>query len=100
MKEKEKKDIVWNGFSSTTLSSDTLDKDMFLGTTGERAVFLVQCHGGRKIKELSAVPHENEILIFPCTVLYVEHVIITGDITIVDLIEKESIEDFGLLFSK
>jgi hypothetical protein len=98
MKSKEKQTITWNSFSSTTLNSSTLDNPMFLGTTGKRALFMIDCKSGRNISALSACPSEDEILLMPCTSFIVEHVILQKDLTIVTLREVEPLEDFVVLF--
>jgi hypothetical protein len=98
MKSKEKKEITWNSFSSTTLNSKTLDNPAFLGTNGSRALFFIDCKSGRNISTLSACPSEDEILLFPCTSFKVEHVVIQGDLTFVNLTEVEPLEDFSTLF--
>src|SRR5690606_9810820 len=86
-KSKEKTEIVWNSFSSTTLSSKTLDSPMFLGKSGTRAVFFIDCKSGRNIAQLSSCPSEDEILLLPCSSFMVEQVLVQGDLTIVNLTE-------------
>jgi hypothetical protein len=41
MKDKEQETITWNSFSSTTIKAKTLDNDLFLGTKGKRALFMI-----------------------------------------------------------
>jgi hypothetical protein len=98
LKSKEHEEITWNGFSSTTLNSKTLDNPMFLGNTGKRTVFFIDCKTGRNISAFSALKKEQEILLLPCTSFMVEHVVVNGDFTIVQLTETEPLEDFADLF--
>jgi hypothetical protein len=98
MKSKEKSEITWNSFSSTTLNSKTLDNPMFLGTTGSRAMFFIDCKTGRNISALSACQSEEEILLLPSTSFIVEHVIVQGEFTVVNLTEVDPLEDFATLF--
>jgi hypothetical protein len=97
MKSKEKKKITWNSFSSTTLNSNTLDNPMFLGKKGARCVFFIECKSGRNISSLSACQSEDEILM-PSTSFKIEHVLLQGELTIVQLTEVEPLEDFSKLF--
>jgi hypothetical protein len=98
MKSKEKEKITWNSFSSTTLNSKILDNPAFLGTTGSRALFYIDCKSGRNISLLSACPSEEEILLLPCTSFKIDSVIVQGDLTIVNLTEVDPLEDFSALF--
>jgi len=55
--------IIWWGFSSCTRTIDVLENDQFLGSSGARTFFTIECSSGRDIREHSAVPCENEILL-------------------------------------
>lgn len=55
--------ITWWGFSSCTQTMDVLENDQFFGTTGSRTIFTIECISGRQIKNHSAFPHEEEILL-------------------------------------
>ncbi|CAF1592671.1 unnamed protein product, partial [Didymodactylos carnosus] len=64
--------FVWWGVSSCTESIDVLSKEQFLGKTGTRTLFNVQCHNGKKIQSHSHYKQENEILLLPGTYLKVK----------------------------
>ncbi|CAF1468950.1 unnamed protein product [Rotaria sp. Silwood1] len=61
------KTIVWWGFSSCTVSVDVLQSDLFLGTTGTRTMFTIQCDSGKDISKHSYFPHEEEVLLMAAT---------------------------------
>jgi len=67
--------IVWWGFSSCTISEDVLESDVFYGTTGKRTKFIIDCNSGKKIKDYSYMPDEDEVLILPATQFQVTDVI-------------------------
>lgn len=55
--------ITWWAFSSCTTSIDVLEGKMFLGKTGPRTLFAVDCRSGRSIHQHSMVKKENEVLL-------------------------------------
>lgn len=55
--------FVWWGFSSCTTAVDVLQKKEFLGTTGTRTMFHIECHSGRDIRQHSFFPKEKEVLL-------------------------------------
>ena len=55
--------FVWWGFSSCTTSVDVLQVEDFLGKTGTRTMFIIECHSGRDIRQHSFFPTENEVLL-------------------------------------
>ncbi|CAF3895981.1 unnamed protein product [Rotaria sp. Silwood1] len=57
--------FVWWAFSSCTSSIDVLKSEMFLGTTGTRTLFQIDCHTGKNIKNHSFLSKEDEILLLP-----------------------------------
>ncbi|CAF1290519.1 unnamed protein product [Rotaria sp. Silwood1] len=57
--------FIWWGFSSCTSSIKVLESGMFLGKTGTRTLFQIDCHTGKKIKNHSFLPKEDEILLLP-----------------------------------
>ncbi|CAF1540164.1 unnamed protein product [Didymodactylos carnosus] len=59
--------FVWWGVSSCTESLDGLNKEQFLGKTGTRTLFSIQCHNGKKIHSHSHFKNEQEILLMPGT---------------------------------
>ncbi|CAF3456587.1 unnamed protein product [Rotaria socialis] len=57
--------IVWWGFSSCTSSIHVLKNDEFLGESGTRTLFSIDCHSGKDIQQYSMYKTENEILLLP-----------------------------------
>ncbi|CAF4077950.1 unnamed protein product [Rotaria magnacalcarata] len=55
--------IIWWGFSSCTADLIVLSNDRFLGSTGVRTLFSIDCKTGKDIKNHSAFPRESEILL-------------------------------------
>ena len=58
---------TWWNLSSTTDSLKVLQSDKFLGKTGTRTLFNIECINGKEIKEFSYYARENEILFLPAT---------------------------------
>jgi len=56
---------TWWAFSSCTLSLEVLEQPMYLGTTGERTLFSIECLNGKNIKPHSYYNIEDEILLLP-----------------------------------
>jgi hypothetical protein len=61
------KKYVWWAFSSCTESLDVLESELFLGTSGERTLFNINCDKGRRIASYSYISSENEIILLPAT---------------------------------
>lgn len=59
------KTFVWWGFSSCTTKVEVLNNENFLGKTGERTIFNIECRSGKDISRHSYYPSENEVLILP-----------------------------------
>ena len=57
------KTFVWWGFSSCTSSMDVLENEQFLGKTGERTMFTIDCESGKDISQHSYYQSEEEILL-------------------------------------
>lgn len=57
--------VTWWGFSSCTSTMDVLENDQFLGSTGARTFFTIECTSGKDIKEYSFVRNEDEVLLPP-----------------------------------
>ncbi|CAF4004292.1 unnamed protein product, partial [Rotaria sp. Silwood1] len=55
--------IIWWGFSSCTSDLSVLSNDQFLGSTGVRTLFNIDCKTGKNIQKHSAFPQESEILL-------------------------------------
>ncbi|CAF1125632.1 unnamed protein product [Didymodactylos carnosus] len=62
---------IWWGISSCTDSIGVLEQEQFLGQTGTRTLFSIECHSGKDIKSHSYYQTENEILLLPGTYLQV-----------------------------
>ncbi|CAF1394108.1 unnamed protein product [Adineta steineri] len=57
------KEFVWWGFSSCTTSIEILDNEQFLGKTGERTLFSIECDSGKDISRHSYFQSEKEVLL-------------------------------------
>jgi hypothetical protein len=57
--------VTWWGFSSCSTSVDVLSNEQFLGQTGTRTLFNIECHSAKSIKKFSLFPEEEEILLPP-----------------------------------
>jgi hypothetical protein len=57
--------FVWWGFSSCTKSIHILENELFLGKTGTRTLFTIDCHSGKDIYRHSMYKKENEVLLPP-----------------------------------
>ena len=61
------KTFVWWGFSSCTSSLTVLESMQFIGKTGIRTMFIIECHSGKDISKHTYFESEQEILILPAT---------------------------------
>jgi hypothetical protein len=61
------KKFVWWGLSSCTTTLSVLEADTFLGETGQRTLFNIECFNGKMIQNHSQFPQENEVLLLPCS---------------------------------
>ena len=61
------KRYVWWAFSSCSRSVAVLESEQFLGTTGPRTLFNIECHNGKTIRSHSYINVEDEILLLPAT---------------------------------
>ncbi|CAF1013910.1 unnamed protein product [Adineta steineri] len=59
----EGKTFVWWGFSSCTTSMRVLENEQFLGKTGERTLFTIECDSGKDISGHSYFQSEKEVLL-------------------------------------
>ncbi|CAF0958663.1 unnamed protein product [Rotaria sordida] len=59
----EGKTFVWWGFSSCTSKINVLQNEQFLGTTGPRTFFTIECNSGKDIRKYSCFKAEGEILL-------------------------------------
>ncbi|CAF1168637.1 unnamed protein product [Rotaria sordida] len=65
------KEFVWWGFSSCSESRQFLEQEKFLGKTGVKTLFRIECETGKSIRAHSYCKTENEILLLPATRLQV-----------------------------
>ncbi|CAF0743754.1 unnamed protein product [Adineta steineri] len=61
----KEKTFVWWGFSSCTTSIEVLEEEQFLGRTGQRTLFTMECDSGKDIIRHSYYPKEKEVLLLP-----------------------------------
>jgi hypothetical protein len=59
--------FVFIFFSSCTEALDLLESDHFLGKTGVRTLFNIECESGKSIRAHSYYEREDEILLLPAT---------------------------------
>ena len=67
----EGNEIVWWGFSSCSVSRNISERDQFLGKTGRRNLFAIDCINGKDIEKHSYFRREKEVLLQPATNLEV-----------------------------
>jgi hypothetical protein len=84
------KTIVWWGFSSCSSTIDVLEREEFLGKTGTRTLFTIECKNAKNIRYHSMFADENEVLLMPATQLeVVGRYHPSSDVHIVQLKETE-----------
>jgi hypothetical protein len=84
------KKVVWWGFSSCTTTINVLESNLFLGKTGVRTIFNIQCETIRDIRKHSYYQKENEVLLLAATEFEVIGCLDQGDLCIVQLKEVRS----------
>jgi hypothetical protein len=57
--------VTWWGFSSCTAKIEVLSNDQFLGRSGTRTLFNIECQSAKDIKQFSFYPEEEEVLLPP-----------------------------------
>ena len=83
--------VFWWGFSSCTKSVDVLQAKEFLGKTGTRTMFNIECHSGRDIAQHSFFQTEKEVLLLPARQFQVVGSLDPGnDLHIIQLKEIDS----------
>jgi hypothetical protein len=87
--------VVWWGFSSCTTVVGVLQSKLFLGNTGVRTIFNIQCESARDIRQHSYYSSENEVLLLAATQFKVISSLDQGDLHIVQL--KETRPPFPIL---
>ncbi len=82
--------LVWWGFSSTTVELEVLQNPQFLGTSGDRTLFVIEANTAVDISRYSAINSERERLLIPGTQLRVAGVLPqTPELTIIQMVEGE-----------
>jgi hypothetical protein len=71
--------LVWWGFSSCTSTLDVLQNESFMGSSGQRTMFAIECHTGKEIREHSYFKGEDEILLPAAREFQVESVFPQAD---------------------
>lgn len=67
----EEQNVVWWAFSSCTTSMKVVERPSFLGTTGRRTLFKIDCYSGKEIQKYSDIPSEQEVLLIAATQLQI-----------------------------
>jgi hypothetical protein len=57
--------FVWWGFSSCTNSLSVLENDQFVGKSGTRTIFAIECYSAKDIRKHSYFGNEGELLLLP-----------------------------------
>jgi hypothetical protein len=65
--------LVWWGFSSCSKHRNISEKDQFLGESGRRTLFKIDCIKGKDISKHSYYRNEQEVLLLPATKMEVIH---------------------------
>ena len=85
------KTVVWWGFSSCTLKMGVLENEQFLGKTGERTLFTIDCESGKDIGRHSYYESEGEILLLAARQFVVKDCLEPGNgLHMIQLTETES----------
>ena len=92
--------ISWNSFSSTTSKLDVLETDQFLGTNGERTLFIITTSNARDISGFSLVQSECESLLPPLSTFEIGSILKQNELTIISLKEIDPIEDLIGMYTK
>jgi hypothetical protein len=59
------KTFIWWGFSSCASCIEVLENDQFLGKTGTRTLFTIECNSAKDVSRHSYFRHETEFLLVP-----------------------------------
>ena len=88
---KKEEKFIWWGFSSCASSAEVLEGDEFLGKTGVRTLFTIECTSGKDISRYSYFEKEAETLLLPARQFQVVASLSLGnDLHMVELKELES----------
>ena len=92
----ENEQFFWWGFSSCTTTMDAVKSDQYLGSSGIRTLFHIECVNGKDIRNHSYYQKEDEILLLPATYFQVTSCFkMTPDLHAIQL--KEIIPKFPCL---
>ncbi|CAF1154048.1 unnamed protein product, partial [Didymodactylos carnosus] len=59
--------FTWWGLTSCTGALGVLQSDLFLGKSGNRTMFIIECMDGKIIQKYSHFSDESEVLLLPCS---------------------------------
>lgn len=83
--------FVWWGFSSCTSSIEVLENEQFLGKSGKRTIFAIECNSGKDISRHSYYQAEEEMLLIAARQFVVKGCLKPGNgLNLIQLIETES----------
>ncbi|CAF1106131.1 unnamed protein product [Adineta steineri] len=71
--------VTWWRFSSCTTSIDVLSNEQFLGQTGTRTSFNIDCTSAKSIQQYSFSPDEEEVLLPPARQFQVKAILNSGN---------------------
>jgi hypothetical protein len=87
----QEKEFIWWGFSSCTSSIEVLQNNQFLGNTGPRTLFIIDCNGGKDISRYTFFKSKEEILLLPGRQFKVQsNLQAASDVHIIQLKETKS----------
>lgn len=72
-------EAIWWGFSSCSKRIQVLANEHFLGRSGPRTLFVIECFSGKCIQEYSQYPDEEEFLLPPGCLFQIEECVTSGD---------------------
>jgi hypothetical protein len=85
------KTVVWWAFSLCTSWLNTLQSEEYLGKTGPRTLFIIECDSGRDIRRHSFFSSTDELLLMAATQFQVIDYLDQGDLHIIRLRETQPI---------
>jgi len=85
------KTVVWWAFSLCTGWLNNLHSEEYLGKTGLRTLFIIECDSGRDIRQHSFFPSTDELLLMAATQFQVIDYLDQGDLHIIRLKEIQPI---------
>ena len=67
----EEKTFIWWGFSSCASNIGVLESEQFIGKTGTRTLFIIDCFSGKDVSRHSYFQSEEEVILLPARQLEV-----------------------------